>query len=368
MSPTRTSKDGTYRFDRVFRGVGRLQVSSGTAKLHEFRQRDALLTRLYRKPRLDLLQALKDGRLSMVELVEADRLDQLGSTTADLVLRRPLWPTVSDVLPAMAQGEKTQRRYRYSLTKLAAAGVLPKNATVGSLKRVDWKALEARWGESAADWNHVARAVSRFLTVALGDVYHPFRREVVKLIPRRRERHRVPDVEPAMFRAIVALAPAPLRPAYWTLAMTGARLGELLEMTRADLLPGSHALTIRGGASGTGEQDERIIPITPRLWPWVDQAIPVAVTDSTLRYHWYRACEAANAPKIRLHDLRHFTGQSLADVGVSEAAVGRFLGQTTPAITRRYTDRRLRRGDAELLAEHLAPQPAPQRRKKGSAK
>lgn len=364
MSPTKTSKDGTFRFDRYFRGVGRIQVSSGTDNLREFRSRDHLLTRLYRKPRLDLLIALKEKRISMTELVEADRLDKLGQTTADLILQRPLWSAVDDTLPKMARAKQTVRRYKVSLQAFANTGVLPRAATIQHLERVNWSALEAHWKKSPADWNHLARAMSRFLSVALGDVYHPFRRQIVKQIPRRKERHRVPDVEPQDFRIIVAHARPELRPFYWSIAITGARLGELKRLTRNELRPRSRSVNLDATKTDTDEGD-RIIPVSARLWPWLERAIPVRVSDWTLRQYWYKACEAAGYPRIRLHDLRHFTGQQLADAGRSEAAIGRFLGQTTPAITRKYTDRRLRQEDAEALADRLVPQRVPQRRKAG---
>lgn len=366
MSPRRTGPDGNYCFDRVFKGVGRIQSSSGTGKLAEFRHRDALLTRLYRKPRLDLLRALKDRRLSIVELLEADRLDQLGSVEADLVVRRPLWTAIDALLPAMGRGAATRRRYRFSLEKLAASGVLSKSARIADLARVDWTGLRDRWASSPADWNHLGRALSHFLTVALGDVYHPFARAVRKHFPRRRERHRVPDVQPADFRAIVPHAPAPLRARYWTIALTGCRLGELLALTRADLLPRSHEVRITAGKTDTDEGD-RVVPVAARLWGWVDQAVPCTVSEWSLRWHWYRACERAGYPRIRLHDLRHFTAQTLADAGSSEAAIGRMLGQTTPAITRRYTDRLLRRGDADRLAGALAPLKSPQSKTRRSS-
>lgn len=361
MSPARTGPGGNFRFDRVFPGVGRIAASSGTRRLSEYRKRDALLSRLYEKPRLDLLRALKDGTLTIQELLEADRLDALGSVTADLIGRRPLWPTVDATLPLMARGAATRRRYRYSLEALKAAGALTRAAKVADLARVDWTALERAWGHSPADWMHLRRAVSRFLAVALGDVYHPLRRQVMRLIPRRREPHRVPDVQPADFRAIVAQTPRPLQPAYWTLALTGARLGELLHLTKADVNPAAHTVRIRSSKTDTDASD-RVLPVVPRLFGWVEAAVPVPVTEWTLRYHWYRACEAAGYAKVRLHDLRHFTGQTLADAGRSEASIGRFLGQTTPAITRRYTDRKLRQGDAEALAGALVPLPTAKKR------
>jgi integrase len=364
MSPRRTGPDGCYCFDRVVKGVGRIQSSSGTRKLTEFRQRDALIVRLARQPRLDLLRALKEGRLSMLELVEADRLDQLGRVTADLVVRRPLWAAIEELLPQMGRGPATRKRYRYSLEALAASGILPKGARIADLERVDWSALERSWQRSPADWNHLRRALSHFLSVALGDVYHPLRRAIVKRIPKRRERHRVPDVQPADFRAIVAQAPLPMQPAYWTLALTGARLGELLALTRADLL--EHSLEVRIRASKTDtEAGDRGVPVAERLWPWITAAVPCPFTPDALRWHWYQACKRAGYAPVRLHDLRHLVGQTLADAGRSEAAIARVLGHSSTATTRKYTDRVLRRGDAEALAGELVPLKVPHAVRKG---
>jgi integrase len=294
--------------------------------------------------------------------VEADRLDKLGQTTADLVLRRPLWAEVNRLVPTLAKSSETTDRYATSFQSLAERNVLGKSATIQDLARVDWRALEKKWGKSPADWNHLSRAVSRFLTVALGEVYHPFRRSIMAGFPHRRERHRVPDCEAEDFRVIVAHVRAELRPYYWSIAITGTRLGELYRLTRDDLMHRSLSVRIEGRKTGTIVED-RILPVSKRLWPWLVRAIPVSVSDWTLRHYWYAACEAAGYPNIRLHDLRHFTGQQLADSGRSEAAIGRFLGQTTPSITRKYTDRLLRREDAEALADRLVPQSVPQRRK-----
>jgi integrase len=364
MSPRRSSS-GDLLFDRVFTGIGRIQKSSGTRKLKEFHHRDALLTRLYRKPRHDLLRAFRDDQLTIQELVEADRLEKLEQTAAELVAQRLLWPTVDALLPRMGRGAATRRRYQYSLEKLAASGALAKGARVADLAAVDWLELRDRWGGSPADWNHLRRALSHFLTVALGDVYHPLRREIVKAIPKRRERHRVPDVTPEAFRRIVSSAPAPMRPAYWTIALTGARLGELLGLTPADLLETQLEVRIRASKTDT-EAGDRLVPVAARLWGWVAAAVPCPFTPDALRWHWYQACKRAGHAPVRLHDLRHLTGQLLADAGRSTAAIGRLLGHAAgSAMTGRYTDRKLRREDAEALAGALVPPTVPPTVRKG---
>ncbi len=63
--PHRQSPHGTFRLDRRFKGVGRINLASGATTATEFRKRDALLTRLYDQGRLDLLNAIRTGTLTV---------------------------------------------------------------------------------------------------------------------------------------------------------------------------------------------------------------------------------------------------------------------------------------------------------------
>jgi hypothetical protein len=58
-----------------------------------------------------------------------------------------------------------------------------------------------------ADWNHCRRAVSRFLSVQLGDHFHSLRRAILKGMPIRAEAERVADLEVATFWRAVEAAP-----------------------------------------------------------------------------------------------------------------------------------------------------------------
>ena len=49
---------------------------------------------------------------------------------------------------------------------------------IEDLKSIDWALLHRNWPAGSADWNRLRSAVSRFLTMTLGDKYHPFRRVV----------------------------------------------------------------------------------------------------------------------------------------------------------------------------------------------
>jgi len=132
------------------------------------------LTRLYDKGRLDLLRAIRAGTLTVTEVYAADRQDTLNALTGDRArLAAPLWTAVDAWTPMSAKAPATPKRYAISLAALRRTGVLKTDATVEQLGAVDWRALEAAWPRSAADWDHLRRAVSHFLSMHLGDVYRP---------------------------------------------------------------------------------------------------------------------------------------------------------------------------------------------------
>jgi integrase len=348
----RTSAGGTYRLDRVFPGIGRIAVASGATTRADFKSRDDLLTRLASKGRLDLLQAIKGGTLTVTQVLAADRQDTLDQLVGDRAhLAANLWTAVDAWTPTSARAPATRRRYAVSFAALKRCGVLKADATVEQLAAVDWRVLETMWAASAADWNHLRRAVSHFLAMHLGDVYHPLRRQVVKAIPKRHEQERVPDLPPALFWKIVDKAPEHARAAFVTIAALGLRVGEYLRLTRDHLLPHSFAVQIPGtktdGSATTARVDER-------LWPWILQGVPSSLQYKWLRLYWKRALKAAEAPlDLRLHDLRHCTGQWLADAGVGEARIQTTLRHATAAMTRRYTKQKDKGENARTMADVL---------------
>src|SRR2546425_1927043 len=129
--PHRISKHGTFRLDRRFPGVGRIAVASGATTATEFRKRDALLTRLYDQGRLDLLNAIRNGTLTVTEVYAAARAEQLDTLTGDRAqLGANLWEAVAAWTPTSATAPATRRRYATSFTALERSGVLKPNATV----------------------------------------------------------------------------------------------------------------------------------------------------------------------------------------------------------------------------------------------
>ena len=383
MTPHRMSPGGNYRFDRRFPGVGRIACSSGTQSLKEFRDRDRLLTRLFDNAQLEVLAAFKRGDVTIEQLVEAERQNRLRSDTllADLKLRRPLWRAAEEVLPLMGRSPATRQRYYVSFKALRkkARRELGAKATVADLGRVEWRTLSARWGKSDADWNHLRRAVSSFLTVLLDDKHHPFRHEVMRRIPKADEGEgRVPDLTPEQFWQIVASAPEHARAPYVVLAASGMRVGEYLRCTRAHLRPATHALEVPGTKTAGSKAT---IYVDPDLWPWIEAGVPSPLRYKWLRAYWCRACAATGhgrlwsepivregkpvitkrgKPKLRwhyqglrLHDLRHCHGQWATDEGAPESKVQAALRHASPTMTRRYVLKKDRGEVARMVGRAL---------------
>ena len=82
------------RLDRVFPGVGRINIVSGATTAAEHRRRDALLTELYDRGQLEILRAIRSHQLSVAEVYSAQRAGRLGFTLASVALRRSLWEAV----------------------------------------------------------------------------------------------------------------------------------------------------------------------------------------------------------------------------------------------------------------------------------
>lgn len=361
----RTSEGGTYRIDRRFKGVGRIARASGATTRTEFRKRDAFLTWLHEKGRHDVLQTIKDGKYTVTEVYAASREDRLEElmqpTTEKAILGRPLWDAVEAWLdyPVWADEDEdyerpdpTHRRYGVSFKALKSYGPLDKGATVEDLDGTDWKRLKADWPNSDTDWFHLRAAVSKFLTDQFEDVHHPFRRKVVKKIPKTKTRERVPDLTAERFWKIVNEAPDWVRPAYVTMAALGLRVGEYLALEDTDLMPHTHQVRIPGTKT---QGSATVLRVDERLWPWVKAGVPSPLKYGWLRKYWVRARKAVGADDIQLKDLRHLPAMLLTEAGRSEASVQTTMRHATPSMTRRYAMQKDRGVNARVLADELLP-------------
>jgi integrase len=241
--------------------------------------------------------------------VSADREQPLKS--ADLLglltLARPLWQAIEATLPSMGASDQTRKRYEVSLAAVRTKGrkSLDERATVADLEGVRWGELRGEWGRSPADWNHLRRAISAFLSALLTDKFHPFRRAVLTRFPIAAESSRTADATPDVFWRILDNVPTRYRACYVALVATGMRDGEYLRCTRFHLKAATFTVSVPG--TETASSAERVA-VHPQLWSHVEAAIPSPIQYKALRRIWKAPCEKAKAD-VRIHDLRHCFGQ-----------------------------------------------------------
>lgn len=331
-----------------------------------------------------------DRRPSSAAAEESARSNQIGDGVTDQMLaprdgyfhtsaseylaikRLPLWSTAFDVvIPSMTKVDpKTRERYAVSINALKRLDYLDGNAVVFDLVSLPWDEIKDYWldpdgrGCSAADWNHLKRAIGRFLTVLCKTVTHPIRSEVVQYLHLETEGEgRMPDCTPALFKEIADELPERYQPLAWLLVGTGLRISEALRLAPEDLRPATHGLAVNEAKTESGVATKRCPAV---LWHHAK-----AVAASDLRYrsffeHWWRAvdkvatrhpdelCDENGVPNLdlRIHDLRHLYGQWAINAGASEESVQAQLGHRSPYMTRRYT-RQLNRGKSAAALDPI---------------
>jgi len=351
MNPTRVSAGGSYRFDRRFRGVGRITRASGAQDVKLFNRLDAMLTELHEDGKIDVLRAIKEGRLTALEVYAAQRAGRVSHVASEVVLYRNLWEVVDDWLANADVSPATIDRYRVSFVVLKRQKVLGSKAMVRDLDSVDWKRRRKAWPNSPADWNRMRAAVGRMLTVLLDDVHHEFRRRVMRRIPRAVEpTGRVPDLTVPLFWKIVEAAGEQERAAFVSLAVTGLRAdSEFCALREEHLMPHTHSINVPGTKTAGSAAVVRVGPIA---WEWVVAAVPSFYAHSTLYKKFKKAAAAVGSPELTLHDLRHLSGQLMIDGGVPESVVQTHLRHKTPGMTRRYLIRK-QKGEAGEVADRM---------------
>jgi integrase len=334
-------------------GVGKVQMSTRAKTEREHNRRVTLFYDLVEQGQVALLKALVAGTLSWEDLVDHRRRNhgRVGADAlGDVALHQEVWEAVPAIVPTMGKRKSTRNRYALSLRTAEALGdgvwpAIP--LRVRDLETVVWAGVRAAWpAESASDWNHLGRAVRRFLRLYLGDE-STFPRRVMKRFPWEVETERVPDLTPDVFWRVMAASPEALRPVWMTLVVTGMRVrSEYLRCAASDLMPNLPAVKVPGTKTA---KSLGVVAVHRSLWKWVEAAVPSPLRYKWLRIHWCRACVAAGAGSwtepdeergysgLHMHDLRHALGQWATDQGVPTAVVQDQLRHQTEAMTRRYS-------------------------------
>ncbi|MDP9176704.1 MAG: hypothetical protein M3O61_03390 [Gemmatimonadota bacterium] len=388
MTPARThGKTGNYELDERFKNVGRIRRSLGTDDIDEFYNRRALLRKLEKTERWEILRAFRDRALTIEQLIEADARGELASTLADTMLNMNLWESLDAAADSIRKKRVTVERYRTSINALEvkAAKYLPATARVADLLLVPWHDVADEWGGSGADWMHTRRMLSKTVGIIVGDKFHPFVRKLRQAIPTKKVKKRRPRITLPDFLEIISNAPAHAQRSYWCLLITGLRdRSEYLQLLPEHLDHSSCTIEVPG--TKTDESDAPL-KVSPRLWPLVVAAVPSRLQYGWLYKYWQRACIAAGKARyvpsgrfksgkvyvgLTLHDLRHAHGQLALDSGVAESKVQSSYRHENPGQTRDYVSYNASLEVSEALADLIVPivkprlTPKPKRRRRAS--
>jgi integrase len=405
MTPAQTGgkRGGNFEIDRIVKGR-RIRFSIGNRSIKRWNRFNGLIDKLIENDQFEILEALAKGEIAPGQLLEADRGDRTKATLADVKLRARLWDrktddgriekgALSSTLPKMAPGPRTRKRYHDSFVRLQrkAPAWLDADATVGDLADVPWSAVATAWGASAADWMHLRRAVSRFLTIYLGGKIAPFRHQVLAGFPAKKVKKRRPNVTVGQFLELVAASPPHAAAAFWVLAVTGMRVGEYLACTREHVHARTRTLHVPGTKTEGSDAD---IEVAAEFWGFIEQGIPSRIRYKWLHNYWKRACVKVNLGRLaptgrfrdvpvwgkhgiaqrvdrvevtryeglHIHDLRHCTGQWAIDAGVDESKVQALLRHEHASQTRDYVIRNAS-GEVSKALVGVLLQPNPNARK-----
>jgi hypothetical protein len=216
-----TNGRGTLLLDRIFSGVGRIRVASGTNDLRTFKGINAMLTDFYDKGRFDLLEAIRDKRMTPARCYSLSRGGELRAVT-DPAQLEPLTPRWRAWV-AQTDMKETRMGREYAWKRMVKA--LPLDASPYHLPKAVRRMRETLADQPAA-FNRTRAAVLAFLRDTFG------KRDELYLsvtdIPVLKEvKHKRPA--PTVSKAIEVrdALPRPAAALWWALYTTGMGRGEI---------------------------------------------------------------------------------------------------------------------------------------------
>lgn len=341
------------RIDRSIPGIGRRLIRTGARTIAEHRARLALFDRLLEAGQTETIGLLLDKSITWAELRQAQRKNRLHSDSlaADVALARNLWTSIDATVKRMGKAGSTRERYELAFNQLSrlAADYLPAKAIVKDLKTASWPDIFAALHDlSPASRNRVRSAVSAFLTVFLGDKFHPFRRAVMKAMGGMESEATPPkEITVEEFWINLGATDEAVQPSILTLAGSGLRVGEFLQCDEfsAKRLP---VIWIPGGKTGAAET-----VIADALLPYARQAIPCNIApwpkgewrgvqyDARYKRIWKAMDAASKVTGIPWspHYLRHLYAK-LATDELPQVLAQQGLRHATGAMTAHYAKRK----------------------------
>jgi len=339
----------SLKIDRVFPGIGRINIASGTDKRGVFREINAMLTALYSTARFDLLAEIRDAasrpkgqRISPLFLLDAfrrGRLDQLPTATT----LRPL----AEAYRAWTEAGNTRKGRPWSRWYALAhrsvwhriiAKARP-GATIADLS-VILAEHRARYADRQKTFDNDRTILQGFVRAVCGrdsSVY----REVARIEAYRPRRQRVtqPQTVESLEEWTEKMDPATAA-ACWAMATTGMGPGEYWGSWERRL----DRVVVHGTKR---EARERAVPDLGRC------SAPPALGRQAFEDRLAEVTGGAFTP----YDLRRTYANWLEEAGVRRARVRLYMGHAIKDVTDLYTDHdvtQFLRDDARTLRQWMA--------------
>ena len=306
MTPHRSNQRGSFRLDRRFGPVGRINRASGTTDADTFRRMDDMLTVLYETGQWDVLRCVRDGQLRPLEVWDAYRRGKL-ARLPDPEELLDLRVSVDRWLKGFEASAKHRDRYEGLFERL----IEPKT-TVRDLPALLRAFREQCQTEQHPRTFNIARAgCQAFLRDTFGTRHRLW--EAIGTVPTLRVTSRRGRKLSVSKVADVAQALKRWAPEWWSLCLTGMRRGEYWDVNAKREGPYTgrwvlleDRLVVHGTKTGAAD---RFLPrlgqiVQPRLGHWgFGQALRKA-SDGALRPHDARHTfshwmELAGVPRIR---------------------------------------------------------------------
>ena len=365
-----------WYIQRVVRGVGRLQLSTGTKSEALAREYDRMVLDLKELGRLDALRALKAGGVTLSELY-ANRLP----AQLDVLLRRGTSPGLKTLVEEFLDNgaadtglrDRSMQRYRSSWRRFW--DVLPAAARLGDLTQGFVSAFKRHRQEQAealgaplspATINRDLAALGAFLTWCADEKDLPIERP--KLRYQRESRGRIRWLTGEELAAFREHCPFEWWPLFGLLFGTGMTISEAIGLRRTDLALRVRRVSVHEeyGRKLKRESRSRELSIPETLVAALDKwlkarprepdAAVFAFTYWTARKAWNQVCKAAEIYGATIHDARHTYAVHAVQDGIPEARLQKLLGHAHPGTTRRYAmhaPEQFLEGDAERVARHM---------------
>jgi integrase len=214
---------GTYRIDRRFPGIGRINKSTGTLDVKTFKQIDAMLTQFYETGKLEILQEIKEGAIRVMDVYSRWHTGELDKIPSAAILV-PLSSAMMDWNSKRDVTEHTKYNTQSIINRFIRA--------VGDGEIKDVPVLLGKYREhcikidQAASFNIIRRRILTFIADRLQST-HPLYKDVriVKTLKEKSKRQAKQFTVPKMMQMLKQLPPAH-RGMARTLLMTGMGWGE----------------------------------------------------------------------------------------------------------------------------------------------